>query len=99
MASSLALSSALSSAVLSLPLAAAAAAARAEDYPTAGDNPLSAGGGGSCSYLYEEHDGMPVVTSATCTISASDLDMGCGTDQATRDCAPATPQTAGLLPL
>ena len=48
----------------------------AETYPAVGANPLAAGGGGTCSYLYADHDGTPVVSSASCTISAADLDTG-----------------------
>ena len=56
----------------------------AADYPTDGDNSLQAGGGGSCNYRYEDHDGSPVVVKATCTISSDDLDQGCDTDDTTR---------------
>lgn len=46
------------------------------DYPTAGTNSLEAGGGGKCSYSYSSHDGAPVVTKASCTITSKDLDHG-----------------------
>ena len=71
-----------------LALTSAAPAPRAT-YPTAGTNELTAGGGGSCTYVYTEHDGSPVVTSASCTITKDDLDRGCDTDQTTRDYARA----------
>ena len=51
------------------------------DYPFAGSNPLSAGGGGQCKYNYD----APVVTSATCTITPDDINKGTGTNQADRD--------------
>lgn len=41
------------------------------------------------SYDYSDHDGKPVVTTATCTITSMDLDSGCDTDQTTRDYARA----------
>jgi hypothetical protein len=46
------------------------------DYPVVGTNKLTAGGGGACSYSYSAHDDIPVVTSAKCLISASDIDKG-----------------------
>ena len=46
------------------------------DYPTAGTNSLEAGGGGKCTYSYSTHDGAPVVTKASCSISTKDLDKG-----------------------
>ena len=45
-------------------------------YPKDGTNHLQAGGGGSCTYDYETHDGSPVVVSASCSISTRDLDEG-----------------------
>ena len=46
-------------------------------YPHTGSNPLSAGGGGSCTYEYSSpHDGQPVVTSASCSITKTDLNTG-----------------------
>jgi len=45
-------------------------------YPHTGTNSLEAGGGGKCSYSYSSHAGMPVVTSAHCTITKKDLDQG-----------------------
>eukprot|EP00413_Alexandrium_margalefii_P002056 CAMPEP_0204512286 /NCGR_PEP_ID=MMETSP0661-20131031/880_1 /ASSEMBLY_ACC=CAM_ASM_000606 /TAXON_ID=109239 /ORGANISM="Alexandrium margalefi, Strain AMGDE01CS-322" /LENGTH=186 /DNA_ID=CAMNT_0051517405 /DNA_START=26 /DNA_END=586 /DNA_ORIENTATION=+ len=53
-----------------------AAIASALDYPKAGDNSLSAGGGGSCHYEYVSHGGTAVVMSASCTITAADLNTG-----------------------
>ena len=44
--------------------------------PSAGNNELRAGGGGTCNYRYTEHDGTPVVTSASCDISPKDLGTG-----------------------
>jgi len=45
-------------------------------YPTTGRNDVSAGGGGKCVYEYATHDGAPVVTSASCSISTGDLNKG-----------------------
>ena len=59
------------------------------DYPTDGTNSLAAGGGGPCSYYYTDHDGTPVLTSATCTISSADLDTGSGTSSTTQHYARA----------
>jgi len=53
-----------------------AAIASAVSYPHIGGNSLSAGGGGSCEYEYISHGGSAVVTSASCTITAADLDTG-----------------------
>ena len=46
------------------------------DYPTAGTNSVTSGGGGTCSYSYADHGGTPVVTSAKCTITKADLNTG-----------------------
>ena len=68
-----------------LPCAHALAVAKTTvNYPTDGENDLMAGGGGMCEYDYEDHDGKPVVVTATCTITSSDLDTGCDTDETTR---------------
>ena len=48
----------------------------AYDLPKVGKNPLATGGGGSCTYSYTAHDKVPVVMSATCDISPSDLNTG-----------------------
>lgn len=70
-----------------LPLVLAAPLAIASALPTPGDNSLTAGGGGKCSYHYVDHGGAPVVVSATCKISEADLDKGCDTNPTTRDYA------------
>lgn len=54
-------------------------------YPHTGYNSQAAGGGGACTYLYSSHGGTPVVTSATCSISTSDLDTGSETNAADRE--------------
>ena len=56
------------------------------DYPTVGKNDLDAGGGGSCTFFYRDHDATPVVDTATCTISEADLDQGCEPDETTVTC-------------
>ena len=45
-------------------------------YPHSGANSFPAGGGGKCSYEYATHDGAAVVTSASCSITAADLNTG-----------------------
>ena len=45
-------------------------------YDRYGEEGLKAGGGGPCTYQYSTHSGYPVVTSAHCTITTSDLDKG-----------------------
>lgn len=56
-----------------------------------GDNPINAGGGGSCKFRYTWHDGKgtdtgaPVVTSGACTVTKADLGTGSGTNQRGRD--------------
>ena len=68
-----------------LPSSSALAVAKTTvNYPTDGENDLMAGGGGMCEYDYEDHDGKPVVVTASCTITSSDLDIGCDTDETTR---------------
>ena len=67
-----------------LPCAHALAVAKTVNYPTDGENDLMAGGGGMCEYDYEDHDGKPVVVTASCTITSSDLDTGVDTDETTR---------------
>ena len=47
-----------------------------DQYPRDGSNSLSAGGGGRCTYEYSSHDGSPVVTSASCSITKADLNTG-----------------------
>ena len=44
--------------------------------PVVGTNHLALAGGGSMTYSYASHNGIPVVTSATGSISKSDLDKG-----------------------
>ena len=57
-------------------LLALATALATDTDPHSGTNTLSAGGGGSCTYHYSTHDGHPVVTSASCSITTADLDKG-----------------------
>ena len=53
-------------------------------YPHDGTNTQAPGGGGSCSYEYTDHGGSPVVESASCHISTSDLNTGTEPDDADR---------------
>ena len=44
--------------------------------PVVGTNHLALAGGGTMTYIYASHNGKPIVTSATGSISKSDLDQG-----------------------
>ena len=44
--------------------------------PVVGTNPLTLAGGGKMSYVYVSHNGVAVVSSASGSISTSDLDKG-----------------------
>ena len=44
--------------------------------PVVGTNTLTLSGGGKMSYNYVSHNGVPVVASASGTISTADLDKG-----------------------
>jgi len=53
--------------------------------PVAGNNYLTEGGGGTGTYMYTSHGGIPVVTSASVTITKANLDKGSDTTSCTQD--------------
>jgi hypothetical protein len=53
--------------------------------PVSGSNSLKVGGGVTATYHYATHNGHAVVTSASVTITKSDLDKGSDTTQCTQD--------------
>ena len=53
--------------------------------PTNGYNYLTTGGGAIGKYYYTTHNGYPVVTSASITITSSNLDTGTDTTSCTQD--------------
>lgn len=55
--------------------------------PTTGYNYLTTGGGAIGKYYYSTHNGVPVVTSASITITASNLDTGTETTSCTQSYA------------
>lgn len=53
--------------------------------PTSGYNYVTTGGGAVGKYYYSTHNGYPVVTSASITITSSNLDTGSDTTSCTQD--------------
>jgi len=53
--------------------------------PVAGNNYLTEGGGSTGTYYYESHNGIPVVSSASVTITSANLDKGTDTTSCTQD--------------
>lgn len=53
--------------------------------PVSGNNYLAEGGGGTGTYYYQSHNGIPVVISATVTITKANLDKGTDTTTCTQD--------------
>lgn len=53
--------------------------------PVPGNNYLTEGGGSTGTYYYTNHNGIPVVTSATATITKANLDKGTDTTSCTQE--------------
>ena len=55
--------------------------------PEVGTNTLTVGSGKKATYVYVSHGGIPVVSSASVTITPSDLDKGSDTTSCTQEYA------------
>lgn len=53
--------------------------------PVNGNNYLTEGGGSTGKYYYSDHNGQPVVTSASVTVTMADMDKGTDTTSCTQD--------------